>query len=141
MILRFKKSYNNFVIRITVDTVLDEFYLEDSLTVSFIRLPLSKVTCLHNLLKHLVYNGKGFKFSLHNMLCERYMVMPRGSGSFLRERLDNLIEMVENHSGFEIDYNSLEKYNTEQLDAIMELIPNGIEIKDGKKIVSLYSLD
>ena len=49
--------------------------------------------------------------------------------------------MIENHKGFHVDYSSLEKYNSEQLDAIMELIPNGIEIKDGKKIISLYSLD
>lgn len=141
MILRFRKSYNNFAIRITVDTTLDEFYLEDSLTVSFIRLPLSKVTLLYDLLKSLQLNCSKLKFSLHNMLFDRYLIMPRGSGTFLRDRLDNLIEMVENNSGFEIDYNSLEKYNTEQLDAIMELIPNGIEIKDGKKIISLYSLD
>lgn len=141
MILRFKKSYNNFVIRITVDTLSNEFYLEDSLTVSFIRLPLSKVSYLYNLLKSLRHNGKGFKFSLHNMLFDKYLVIPRGSGTFLRERLDNLIEIIENHSGFSMDYSSLEKYNTEQLDAIMELIPNGIEIKDGKKIISLYSLD
>lgn len=141
MILRFKKGYNNFVIRVTVDTVLDEFYLEDSLTVSYIKIPLSRVHCLYDLLKSLRYNGEGFKFSLHEMLCRRYTILPRGSGTFLRDRLDNLIEMIENHSGFNMDYSSLEKYNTEQLDAIMELIPNGIEIKDGKKIISLYSLD
>ena len=141
MILRFKKSYNNFVIRITIDTIANEFYLEDSLTVSFIRLPLSKVALLYDLLKNLRHNGKGFKFNLHNMLFDRYLVMPRGSGSFLRERLDNLIEMIENHNGFHMDCNSLEKYNAEQLCAIMEIIPKGIEIKDGKKIISLYSLD
>ena len=141
MILRFKKSYNNFVIRITIDTIANEFYLEDSLTVSFIRLPLSKVNCLYDLLKSLQLNCSQLKFSLHNMLFDRYLVMPRGSGSFLRDRINDLIDMIENHNGFHMDCNSLEKYNAEQLCAIMEIIPNGISIKDGKKIISLYSLD
>ena len=87
MILRFKKSYNNFTIRITVDTFSNEFYLEDALTLSFIRLPLSKVDCLYDLLKSLQLNCSKLKFSLHNMLFDKYLIMPRGSGTFLRDRI------------------------------------------------------
>lgn len=141
MIIKRRDVYNDFAICMTVDVARNAFSLEDTYSISYISCSLYDVHHVYNMLHKLkAMDIPTCGVRLHDMLNTQISYRFQGLGFISKERIDNLIDILEKKQNLEVDNTSLDTHTVEQLEVIKELIPRGVNIIDSRKYVSLYSL-